>query len=987
MSKKTKIASFMALSIAMFMSMLDSTIINIALPDITTFFHANLSDTSWISSIYVIGLAVFMIPASKFADQFGRKKVMIIGIVLFGGCSAMCGLSHSLMFLILMRLFQGIGAAMITPIVMPMGIEIFGKEKLQPVSAAIGAVTALAAAAGPPLGGLLIKYVSWQAIFFVNVPFSIICLLLTITTISESHDDTASKSIDWIGMVLLTASLSLLTFALLKGNDYGWTSAITISMFIGSAVSLTLFIITELKVKAPLMELQLFREPTFTSSSFVNMISGFGCICPFLIFSYFLQNLLGYDALKAAFIIMWVALTVIISMPLGTLISSKLDARPINMLGNLLMGISVIAMSRMKVTTSVTIMSIEMIVFGIGMGFASQTILTAVKHLPKEKSGVGSGIFNAMRQVGICLGIAVLVSALDSNVSIAKDMIQNNAIASVKNSSIVSSVKSVMVKDINESFTDSKSDNGTSDTQKSLQDKLKTDVTNSLSSTNNIPKPQNNETLGKLYEGANTLSDGAVQASDGQKTLNNGIDSLNSGLITLYSGSHSLTSAANTLDYGISKTLTGSQKLSSGFQKLNSFNNGLATLSKGTLTLSSGLNQLFAQFSSTSNGNITLKDKISTLNDGAKQVSSGASSLKNGAEQVSDGTAALKAQFSSGSHSNPTLRDQIAALNSGAQSYVHTSSAIMKALRGNSSVYSSIKTSLLAALSTSTKDTTSISNLTTSLVLVTATNDATQLTTTIGLLNIEGIVVNQTYITEQQTNYDNGGTSLTSGTSALKSQTKAGTNGAVTLYNQISALNNGAQLVTSGAQSLANGASQVADGTGALDEQMVTDGSGAQTLYDKVSALNSGAAEVASGTSQLVSGTARLGELKNGFDSLISALNQLKSGSSQLMTGSKNLQNGISAAKDGSSQLVNGSVRLVDSSDKIKDGASGIVTGVGKAGQADEIQKVIDSILTNKDDRTAGAFDNTFWLGAIVLCLSSIFGIFTDRKGDPLQMK
>jgi Arabinose efflux permease len=197
MSKKRKLVSFIALTIGIFMSMLDSTILNIALPDITAYFHANITDTSWISSIYVMGLAVFMIPASKVADLFGRKKVMIFGLILFGGSSFLCGLSHSLMLLIGLSLCMGIGGACITPLVMPMGIEIFGKEKLGTISAAVGAITALAAAGGPPIGGLLIKYVSWQSIYFVNIPFVVICLLLTILFIHESYDNTVFKSMEY----------------------------------------------------------------------------------------------------------------------------------------------------------------------------------------------------------------------------------------------------------------------------------------------------------------------------------------------------------------------------------------------------------------------------------------------------------------------------------------------------------------------------------------------------------------------------------------------------------------------------------------------------------------------------------------------------------------------------------------------------------------------------------------------------------------------
>jgi multidrug resistance protein len=156
-----------------------------------------------------------MIPSSKLADQFGRKKVMLAGLLLFGSSSALCGLSNSLLFLISMRLIQGIGGAIMTPIVVPMAIDLFGRDKTQKVAGAVGAVTALAAAGGPPIGGLLIKYLNWQSIFFVNVPFALVSFILTIFFVNESYDKTISKSIDWFGMLFLSSTLFLLTFPLL----------------------------------------------------------------------------------------------------------------------------------------------------------------------------------------------------------------------------------------------------------------------------------------------------------------------------------------------------------------------------------------------------------------------------------------------------------------------------------------------------------------------------------------------------------------------------------------------------------------------------------------------------------------------------------------------------------------------------------------------------------------------------------------------------
>lgn len=612
MSRQRKFIGFIAITIAMFMGMLDSTIINVALPDITAYFHSNLKDTSWISTIYVMGLAVFMITASKLADQFGRKKVMLVGLFLFGLSSALCGFSNSLMMLIALRLIQGIGGAIITPIVVPMGIEIFGKEKMRTVAGAVGAVTALAAAGGPPIGGLILKYIDWKGIFFVNVPFAVISILLTALFIGESYDKTVSKSIDWIGMFLITSTLFLLTFSLLKGNDYGWGSALIVSMFIGSAISLVLFLFAEAKVKAPMVELHLFRESTFTASCICYLITGFGIASPILVFSYFLQNALGYDALKAGLIIMAVSLTVIISMPLGNVIAGRVGAKPVNFLGVLFLGIGDFLLSRLQIDTSRIIMVADMIVCGFGVGFASQSIISAIRYLPREKSGIGSGVVNAARQIGVCIGIALLVSILDANVANAKNEIRNSADTSIRQSGIVGSVKTVMVKDIDSSFSDN--DDSSNTQQQDLQTKLQNDIESAINSVSNAPSPTDS-TLAKLYNGAASLRDGAGKATDGQNTLGTGIKSLSTGLDTLGSGSKALTSGLETLNSGLSKAFSGAQTLDTDGGK------GLGALSSGIGQLNTGAQSMLKQFAPGSASNPTVYDGITGVAGGAQGLS------------------------------------------------------------------------------------------------------------------------------------------------------------------------------------------------------------------------------------------------------------------------------------------------------------------------------------------------------------------------------
>lgn len=437
MQNMKRILGFTALMVATFLGTLDSTIINIALPDITSFFKTSINDTSWISTIYVLSLSVFMITASKAADQFGRKKLMLIGLSLFGLSSLLCSLAESLLFLIVLRFVQGIGAAIITPIGLPMGLEILGKGRRQFVVGTAGAIISIAAASGPPLGGLLVQLWGWQSIFFVNVPFCIIAIILSIFFVNESYDTTVSKSIDWAGMLLLTISLFSLTFALLKGSSFGWDSVLTLSLFIAAIVTMSFFLLIESRVSNPMLELKLFRESTFTASSICYMMVGFGITSTMLIFNYFLEDFLGYGTLKAAFIIITISLTSAVSVPAGSIIAKHIGTRTVNFLGVFLMGVGVIMLSCLDIHTTRIEMIAALVVFGIGLGFAGQTIASAIKFLPQEKSGIASGVINAFRQIGTCMGVAILVSVLGINMMTAVSHIKAAAIADISQQAVI----------------------------------------------------------------------------------------------------------------------------------------------------------------------------------------------------------------------------------------------------------------------------------------------------------------------------------------------------------------------------------------------------------------------------------------------------------------------------------------------------------------------------------------------------------------------
>jgi X-X-X-Leu-X-X-Gly heptad repeat protein len=255
----------------------------------------------------------------------------------------------------------------------------------------------------------------------------------------------------------------------------------------------------------------------------------------------------------------------------------------------------------------------EMIICGFGLGFACQAIISSIKFLPKEKSGIGSGVVNAARQVGTCLGIALLVSFLNSNVSTATNQIKLNSISDVKNSSIAGSVKTTMINDINSSF--NQSGDSSSANQQNLQKKLVSDINKAVTSLPSSPRPSDS-TLAKLYDASSTLNKGTKAVSEGQNTLNAGIESLGTGLNSLDSGSKSLSAGLGNLNSGISKAQTGAQTLDSAGGK------GLGALSSGINQLNSGAQQMLSQFSTSGDlGKPTVYDGVTGVANGVQTLS------------------------------------------------------------------------------------------------------------------------------------------------------------------------------------------------------------------------------------------------------------------------------------------------------------------------------------------------------------------------------
>ncbi|MCR5051569.1 MFS transporter [Streptococcus gallolyticus subsp. gallolyticus] len=526
MSKIKKSFGFIGLVLAMFMGALDATIVNIALPDIMKDLNTSLTDTSWVATIYVLAMAVFIITASKLADLYGRRLVMLIGVTLFGVFSFACMTANSLSLLIVFRFFQGIGGAILTPIVLPMGIALFGKSSTSKVTAIMGAFSALAAAGGPVIGGLIIHLTTYHWIFGINVPIAILAFLLILWGNEESYDFSIAKEIDWLGMLFLTCTLGGLTFGLLEGREYGWTSAVILLSFVISLIGLILLIVVEGKVKSPIIELSLFKEKTFTASSIIYMIFGLAIIVPSLILNYFLQNVRNYSALHSAYLIVPASLAIVVGMPLATKMYQKLTAKLLICIGMFITAGGLFMLSLVQYATSKSIIICCNVVIGLGLGFMAMALTASVKYLPVTKAGIGSGIVNASRYIGQAIGMALLITILNANINTAKDNIRHDAYVQIDKHNLSSSVKKVAKTEIKQTF---KSSNSTTDFS-TKQSKMIKKIKAVAKETDNLPTPKKGSNYRKLYDANNALVTGT------EKVVVNLPQQLSSSLLSLGEG-------------------------------------------------------------------------------------------------------------------------------------------------------------------------------------------------------------------------------------------------------------------------------------------------------------------------------------------------------------------------------------------------------------------------------------------------------------------
>jgi EmrB/QacA subfamily drug resistance transporter len=407
-----------AVAVGLFMIMLDNTIVNVAIPTIQSDLNLKLSEVEWVVTGYALTFGAFMLTGGKLADLMGRRRIFVIGLIVFTASSLACGLANSAGLLIGARVVQGLGAALMNPATLSIIVATFPARQRGTAIGIWAGVSALALAIGPLLGGLISEKVNWNWIFFINVPIGVLGIGAAYLLIDESRDTSREQRPDVPGLVTATLGLFALTYALIEANTYGWTSTRILLAFGVAAVSLVAFVLLEHYQRLPMLELSLFRNRGFAGANLVMLLVGLAMFGVFLYVSIYIQRVLGYSPIKAgASFLPWTLLIVVLA-PVAGKLSDRVGSRPLVVVGMVVITGALIAFSRLGEHETFWDLLPGMVLGGVGMSLAmAPTTAAAMQSVRPDKAGVGSAVLNSMRQVGGSLGIAIMGAIVAASAS------------------------------------------------------------------------------------------------------------------------------------------------------------------------------------------------------------------------------------------------------------------------------------------------------------------------------------------------------------------------------------------------------------------------------------------------------------------------------------------------------------------------------------------------------------------------------------------
>jgi len=397
--------------LAQFMVVLDATIVNVALPSIQVDLHLSEANLQWIVNAYSLFFGGFLLLGGRAGDLIGRKRLFLAGLVVFTVASLLNGLAVNEGMLIGCRALQGLGAAFISPAALSIISTTFEEGADRARALGVWAAIAIGGAAfGLVMGGVLTQLFSWPWIFFVNVPVGVVAFVLSLRLVPESRDEHAHRSFDVAGAVSVTGGLMSLVYAIVKAETAGWGSATTIGFFALSAVLLASFVVIELRSKAPLVRLSIFRVRSLLTANVVMFLVASGMFAMFFFNTLYIQRVLGYGPLEAGLAVLPFTAGVMVSAGLASQFAPRVGVRPVAALGMIVSAFGMLLLARLPVDGSYLVDVLPaLVITSLGMGAVFMPLtLIATTGLEDEDQGLASGLFNTSQQIGGALGLAIL---------------------------------------------------------------------------------------------------------------------------------------------------------------------------------------------------------------------------------------------------------------------------------------------------------------------------------------------------------------------------------------------------------------------------------------------------------------------------------------------------------------------------------------------------------------------------------------------------
>jgi EmrB/QacA subfamily drug resistance transporter len=388
--------------------MLDNTVVNVALPSIQRDLDASISGLEWTINGYTLSFAVLLATGGRLGDIFGRRRMFLFGVVIFALSSATAGLAPDATALVLSRVVQGVGAALMMPATLSIITDAFPAHERGKAMGMWAGVSALALAVGPVLGGFLTEHVSWRAIFYLNIPVAIGAIAAALFAVRESRDTTAGREVDYAGVVVLTGTLTALVLALVEGNAWGWGSPEIVALLAGALVGALAFVAIELRVRVPMVEFRFFSDRNFLGAVVVALIVSFAMLGVFFFLALYLQNILHYSPLEAGVRFLPSTLMIVTVAPVAGRLSDRFGPRWLIAGGLIIVAASLFSFSGLAVDSSYLDLLPGFMLLGIGIAMTMSPMTSAAMNaVPVEKAGIASGVLSMFRMVGGSLGVAV----------------------------------------------------------------------------------------------------------------------------------------------------------------------------------------------------------------------------------------------------------------------------------------------------------------------------------------------------------------------------------------------------------------------------------------------------------------------------------------------------------------------------------------------------------------------------------------------------